>query len=94
VLLDDEHQHLYMLATSPCCDGGSVYYKRSSLDNISFTEGLGKPFIKSATDANINDPTSTKQNLDDETGLLALASDNFTDHYLHNFIDLNTVGDS
>jgi hypothetical protein len=94
VLIDEEHRYLYMFASSPCCDGGSVYYKTTSLDNISFAEGLGNPFIKSATDVNINDPTSTKQNLDGETVLLVVASDNVSDHYLHNFIDLNAVGES
>jgi hypothetical protein len=95
VLLDEEHRQLYVVATAPRETdgqlGGKIYYKRTSLDDISFEEGLGTPFIRSTTDANINDATSTKQNLNSETGLLVATSDNVSDYYFHNFIDLNAV---
>ncbi len=62
VMLDEEHRDLYMFATAPCCTGGAIYYKKTSLSNVSFSDGVGTPFIQSPTDTNINDATSTKQN--------------------------------
>jgi hypothetical protein len=46
------------------------------------------PFIRSATDLDINDPTSTKQNLNGTTDLVVLASDENTTHYFHNYLAL------
>ena len=96
VLIDEEHRQLYMVAsvgqsTQPCCNYGKIYYKRTSLDNPSFEEGQGTPFIQSLTDLHVNDATSTKQNLNSETGLLVEASDDTSLRYLHNFIDLNAT---
>ena len=88
VLLDEEHGDLYMFATNPCCEGGSIYYKRTGMDDISFEEGKGLPFIQSATDTNVNNATSTKQNLSGETGLLVQASDEVSGNYLHGAMDL------
>jgi Ca2+-binding RTX toxin-like protein len=94
VLIDEEEREVYVFASSPCCNGGSIYYKRSSLEDISFSEGLGVPFIHTATDANANDVTSTKQNLDGERKLLVAASDVVTSHYLHNSLDLRAADSS
>src|SRR4028118_861370 len=54
LMLDEEHRDLYMFATAPCCAGGAIYYKKTSLNNVSFSAGLGEPFIQSSTDLNIN----------------------------------------
>ena len=89
VLIDEEHGNLYMFATTPCCDGGSIYYKRTSLDEISFEEGKGTPFIQSGTDTHISDATSTKQNLNGETGLLVQAADKVSESYVHGAMDLD-----
>ncbi|MGH3085740.1 MAG: hypothetical protein ACRDSJ_00300, partial [Rubrobacteraceae bacterium] len=62
--------------------------------NISFEAGLGDPFIQSGADPNVNDITSTKQNLNSETGLLGLAADDTTGYYLHNYIDLRESADT
>lgn len=88
VLLDEEHGDLYMFATTPCCEGGSVRYKRTSMDGISFEEGKGTPFIQSATDKNVDNATSTKQNLNAETGLLVQASDEVSGNYMHGAMEL------
>jgi len=90
VLIDETHRELYMFATAPVSPGGTIYYKKTGLDNISFEQGLGTPFIKSSTDTTINNATSTKQNLNANTGLLVLASDDTSDNYLHNTIDLDS----
>jgi hypothetical protein len=89
VLLDLEHSQVYMFAVSP--EGGTpqaIYYKTASLNAISFPPGLGTAFIKNSTDVNINNASSTKQNVDSSTGLLVISSDQNTDHYQHNFLPL------
>jgi Ca2+-binding RTX toxin-like protein len=91
VMIDQEHRDLYMFATAPCCEGGAIYYKKTALTNISFPEGVGTPFIQSATDTHINNATSTKQNLNSTTGLMVLASDDTSQNYLHNIIDVGNV---
>jgi Ca2+-binding RTX toxin-like protein len=94
VMIDEEHRDLYMFASAPCCDGGAIYYKKTALANISFPEGVGTPFIQSATDTHINDATSTKQNVNSDTGLLVQASDDTSQFYVHNFIDLSNTSDT
>lgn len=89
VLLDEEHNQLYMFATSGE-SGGTIYYKKTSIDNISFPTGLGTPFIKSSTDTSINDASSTKQNLNSTTGLMVVAADVKTQYYFHNNLSLGT----
>ena len=87
VMIDEEHRQVIMLAVSPEV-GGTVYYKKSPLDNIAFPPGLGTPFIQSSTDTDISDPTSTKQNLNGTTGLVVLASANTHGNYWHNYLNL------
>src|SRR5215218_9420411 len=86
VTIDQINRKLYMFATGPT---GTIYYKQTDLDNISFPVGFGTPFIKSTN--NINNVTSTKQNITQasgiaSTGLLVLASDNVNRYYWHNTI--------
>ena len=90
VIIDQEHRNLYMFATAPE-NSGTIYYKKSSLSNISFSEGLGTPFIQSATDTHINNATSTKQNVNSATGLPVLASDDTSRFYWHNIMDLGNA---
>jgi len=93
VLIDQQNNDLYMFATAPTGgggtqNGGTIYFKKTPLANISFEEGRGTPFIQSSTDTDVNDATSTKQNLNGTTDLLVEASDRETNTYLHNYIDL------
>lgn len=92
VQIDEENRGLYVFATSPCCHGGAIYYKRTNLDDVSFPEGKGTPFIRSTTDTHVNDASSTKQNVNGTTRLLVLASDVTSGFYLHNVIDLGAAG--
>jgi len=94
VLIDEEHRQLYVFVSAPCCSGGAIYVKQSSLDDISFPDGTGTPFIQSSIHTRISHPTSTKQNLNSTTGLLVLASDDSTRTYLHNTINLGAVPDT
>jgi hypothetical protein len=91
VQLDPEHRKLYMFAASPCCNGGAIYYKEADLDNLPAVfsgPDLGTPFIKSATETNINNPSGTKQTLSGLSGLLVIAADDPSDFYFHNTLDL------
>lgn len=94
-LLDASNHEIYAFA-SPCCNGGTVYMKKSdySTDIRQWEPGLGTPFMRSSTDVNINNVTSTKQSVNDDTGLLVLASASKTKFYLHNFIQLGSADDT
>jgi len=89
LLIDGEHRKLYVFAMSDATGSDVIYMKTSDLDNINFASGLGTPFIQSATDTVISNPTSTKQCLNSATGLLVLASDQRTRYYFHNYLDLS-----
>jgi hypothetical protein len=91
VLIDEERDAVYVVATSPAT-GGSIYYKRSSRENVSFETGVGRLLIGSAEDARISNATSTKQSLTSESGLVVLASDNSTARYLHAVLDTGGLG--
>ena len=94
LLIDAEKRELYVFAVIEddrvIDDQRAIYYKKTPIDDISFSTDIGVPFIKSATDIDINDPTSTKQNLNSTTDLVVLASDENTTHYFHNYLDLKT----
>lgn len=95
LLIDSEHGQLYVLAASPCCSGGTIYYKTAPLaNNINFPTGLGTPFIQSDLDPKINNISSTKQTLTSQTGLVAIAGDDSTKMYLHNAFTLQGATDT
>jgi hypothetical protein len=87
ILIDQDDNEIYVVATSPFA-GGQIFYKRSSLDNIAFPPGKGTVLMHSSSDQLINDATSTKQNLTVASGLVVLASDMSTGRYLHAVLDL------
>jgi Bacterial Ig domain/Fibronectin type III domain len=87
IMVDAQHRELFMFAVSPEV-GGTIYYKKTSTDNISFAPGVGTPFIQNTQDSDISNPTSTKQNLDSTTGLVVLASANTHAVYYHNYMSL------
>jgi hypothetical protein len=90
-LIDEEQRLLYMFASSPTCSGGKIYYKRTSLDDISFEEGRGNLFMQNPDGTAIGDATSTKQSIDGDTGGLVLASD-VTRGYYYNLVDPRNQG--
>lgn len=87
VMIDEQHGQIWMFAIAPE-EGGTLYYKKSPIDNVSFAPGAGTPIISSSTDDDINDPTSTKQNVNGQTGLVVLASSRTNARYWHAQIDL------
>ncbi|MFL5642685.1 MAG: DNRLRE domain-containing protein [Chloroflexota bacterium] len=80
VLLDDVQGVLHMFATSDE-NGGSIYEKTTRIDSISFPEGLGTPVIRDASSLEMNNVTSTKQNVNPSTGLIIAASNDVTQRY-------------
>ena len=88
VQIDSTNRRLYVFAASPCCNGGTIYMKSTSLANISFGPGKGTPFIQSATDVNINNPSATKRNVNSATDVVVLAGDDTSRFYLHNTLNL------
>ena len=93
MLIDETNRHLYVFTRNddPGGNGNGIYYKRANLDNISFPTGIGTPFIRNAVDDQVNDVTSTKQNLNASTGLVILASDQSSKYYMHNFLVLENT---
>ena len=85
VQIDIDNRQVHVFAASPCCRGAVIYEKTSSLDNIAFPPGPGTPFIQSATDTNVNNPTGTKQTVGNASGLVVLVGDDVTHLYLHNY---------
>jgi hypothetical protein len=83
-LVDEARRELYMFATSPTCRGGKIYYKRTSLDDISFEKGKGTLFMQGENGAKIGDATSTKQNLEDVEGAMVVASSPTEGDYYYN----------
>jgi hypothetical protein len=90
VLTDQLTRRLYVFATSPTNpDPGTqaIYYKETSLDAPSFAPGAGTTFMQSSAGADINDATSTKQDLSVAPQLVVLASD--LTNYWHNTFALS-----
>jgi hypothetical protein len=90
LLIDTSNRELFILTRNKDSQGDwGIYYKKTSLDSIQFSDDIGFPFIKSSTDTHVNDPTSTKQNLNGTTGLVVLASDSGARYYFHNYMSLS-----
>ena len=87
LLLDTQNRRLYVFTRNRDPDM-AIYYKSADMDNIQFEAGIGTPFIKSLDDTHINDPTSTKQDVNGATGIVVLASDSSSKYYFHNYLSL------
>ncbi len=88
VMIDTEHRELYMFVSAPCCSGGTITYKATSLASPSFAPGPGTPLIQLPTSPMINNPSSTKQPLSSSTGLVVLGGDDSTASYVHGALGL------
>jgi hypothetical protein len=88
VALDVQNRLVYLVAATS--NTGRIVYKRSPLDKVAFETGTGEPLVASTVDANINNPSTTKQNVDGVSGLVVLAADDTRGRYLHGTI---AIGD-
>jgi len=82
-LIDVGCGRLYVFYSS---HASGIFYKSSDLNVISFPEGIGVPFITTATTSGINNPTTTKQNVTAATGIAVVASAPVSRRYWHNTI--------
>ena len=90
VAIDKGSRDLYVFASEgPCCTGGAIYMKETSLDSIAFPTGPGIPLIESSTGPKINNVDTPKEPVDSTSGLPILASDDSTHRYWHTFIPLD-----
>jgi trimeric autotransporter adhesin len=89
VELDEANGIVHMFATSPE-SSGTIYEKTAPVSSISFSTGLGTPVLKDA-DGKLNNPTSTKQNVDASTGLVVVGAGS-AGLYWHNFLPLGGGG--
>ncbi len=89
VLLDETNRQIYVFATLPV-GGGSIHYKTSPMNNISFAPGPGAKFI-TWPGAKINDASSTKQPVNARTGMVVLASDMQAFRYYHSEMSLGAT---
>ena len=87
IMVDPSANTVYVAATSPG-NGGTIFYKRASLDGLQFDTGTGTPLLTSTTDLQMDDVTSTKGPITAESGLVALAVDRSTGRYSHAVLDL------
>ena len=89
LLLDSEQQTLYVFMTAPDSGcpytgyPGTIFMKSSPMDAIAFPEGRGTPIIRDATSPNLNNVTTTKQDVTSATGMVVLASNDATQRYWH-----------
>ena len=88
VALDLDNQLVYVIAATS--NTGQIVYKRSHLDQVAFEAGEGDPLIASPVDAAVGNPSTTKQNVDGVSGLVVLAADDTSGHYLHGAV---AIGD-
>ncbi len=97
VMVDEEHSvaRVYMTGPVPPAtsgdSGGAIYEKTAPLSNLTFPLGVGTPVIKDADSPDMNNVTSTKQNVTSATGLVLLASNDTTNRYWWTF---NALGGS
>lgn len=89
VVIDAEHQVLYVFATAPDTGcpysgtPGTIFMKSSPIDALSFPLGRGTPVMKDPASPNLNNASSTKQVVTGATGLVVIASDDVTKLYWH-----------
>jgi hypothetical protein len=86
IVLNESAGLVYYFASGPCCSGGKIYYKQTSMSAPSFSPGAGTPVIDSSLDTTINNVSSTKQNVSGGMGVLIIAGDDNTTRYLHNWL--------
>ena len=99
LLLDTHNREAYVFVRAePGVDEAGIYYKKVRLEDLqswnsdsAFSgNSIGTLFIGITSD--VNDPTSTKQNLTAETGMLVLASDHDVRRYYFGFASLGSGG--
>jgi len=90
-------EKLHIFTTQPTSGGQRTIYRKTvpttGLSNATLASALPEPFIRNASYQNLNNATTTKQTVSDQTGLVVLASNNGAtdaeDVYLWNSMSLD-----
>lgn len=96
LMLDSEHQVVYLFATAPDSGcpwsgyDGSIFMKSASMTDLSFAVGRGTPVMTDASSPHLNNATGTKQSVTSVTGLVVMGSNDDTDRYWHADLSLGT----
>jgi PKD repeat protein len=89
VLVDEQAGVVHMYATGPYPgsgsgqSGGSIYEKTAPISSISFSSGSGTAVIQDPSSADMNNASSTKQNVSASTGIVILATNDTKKFYWH-----------
>lgn len=91
LLINDNMNKAHVYMTSPqngCPIGasgraGSIFEKKLSLDAPTFTAGKGTMIMHDEDSQNLNDVSTTKQEITAKSGIVVLASNNVTKRYWH-----------
>jgi hypothetical protein len=92
VMVDERQGAVYVIASAPLDpeQEAQVVMKAAPIDGPVFDGGIGVPIIRDVKAPDISNPSSTKQVVSIETGLVVLASNNLTGRYWHSFDSLAT----
>ncbi|HEV8280948.1 MAG TPA: Ig-like domain-containing protein, partial [Candidatus Limnocylindrales bacterium] len=82
LVLDLEHS-LFRIYMTHGQAGGPIVEKTSPMGSISWPSGTGTPVIWDASANDMNNATSTKQNVTAQSGLIVAAFEDTTKHYWH-----------
>ncbi len=90
VLIDEQNRVLHAFYSAPgptaydCnSSGGEINEKTSPLDAISFPIGAGTPVMVDFDSPYVHNASSTKQNVNSQTGILVVARNSHTTRYWH-----------
>ena len=89
VLIDEQAGVVHMYATGPYPgsgsgqSGGSIFEKTAPISAISFSSGSGTAVIQDPSSSDMNNATSTKQNVGASTGIVVLATNDTKKFYWH-----------
>jgi hypothetical protein len=87
MLLDEQQHFVEVYATGPLPDDpsnidGMLYSKTASTDTLAFPDGAGTPLMRDMTSGGeVHDATSTKQNVDRNSGVVVLGSNEIAGTY-------------
>jgi hypothetical protein len=88
MVLDDVAQRVHVFATV----AGAIHEKSAPLDTLVFAPGSGTVIVRDSA-GGLNNATSTKQNVDEQGGLLVLASNSSeAGHYWHHAVAGSSEG--
>ena len=83
ILIVDEEHSLFRIYMTKGQSGGPIVEKTSPINAISWATGTGTPVIWDASANDMNNPSSTKQNVTAASGLIVIAFEDTTKHYWH-----------